>query len=75
MSVSRCLGPALNALNGRPRDQWRPYIDALPRACPHGDCGAKAGCRKLVADYFRVQWHVQANRELVVQRKAGVIRG
>lgn len=63
MSVSRCLGPALRALMGAPRAEWRWYIDALPERCPHGDCTAQPGCRAYVADYFRIQWRMQVARE------------
>src|SRR5574337_573986 len=59
MSVSRCLGPASDALGGIPRAQWKAYLDALPEACPHRDCTAKPGCRGYVSDYFRMQWRIQ----------------
>lgn len=63
MSVSRCLGPAVRALAGTPRAQWREYLDGLPERCPHGDCTAQPGCRGYVAAYFRVQWRLAARRE------------
>ena len=65
MSISRCLGPAVQALAGKPRAQWREYLDALPERCPHGDCTAQPGCRGYVAAYFRVQWRVAVRRENV----------
>lgn len=70
MSVSRCLLPAVKALLGKHRSQWKSYIDALPEKCPHTDCTAKPGCRDYVAAYFRVQWHAQINREQMEKRKA-----
>lgn len=63
MSVSRCLGPAVRALAGRPRQEWRAYMEALPEACPHGDCTAVPGCRGYVAGYFRMQWRAAVRRE------------
>lgn len=69
MSVSRCLGPAIKALQGVQRTAWRAYIDGLPEACPHSDCGGEQGCRARVAEYFRVQWHAQANLDANAQRK------
>lgn len=75
MSVSRCLGPAVEKLSGVHRSQWKGYIDALPESCPHSGCTA-GGCRAFVADYFRVQWHVQASRERSQTRNnSGVARG
>jgi len=62
VSVSRCLGPAVRELAGRPRERWREYVDALPEQCPHGDCSAQPGCRAYVADYFRMQWRMAARR-------------
>lgn len=71
MSVTQCLGPAIKALGGMHRSQWRPYIESLPQACPHGNCTAQQGCRAYVADYFRVQWQLQQRLEL----KAGAAHG
>jgi hypothetical protein len=71
LSVSRCLGPATAGLKGVPRPQWRTYIDTLPEACPHADCTGTQGCRARVAEYFRVQWHCQANLEAAAGRKPG----
>lgn len=64
MSVSRCLLPvALNAAR-TPRAQWKAQIDALPVACQHPDvCSGGVGCRERAADYLRVQFKAQAQRE------------
>jgi len=77
MSVSRCLGPAVEKLSVVHRSQWKACIAALPETCPHGGCTAKPGCRDYVAAYFRVQWHAQARRELITEKHkgAGVSRG
>jgi hypothetical protein len=63
MSISRCLGPAVRALMGVHRREWKGYIDQLPQRCPHGDCTAQPGCRAYVADYFRIQWRMAVKRE------------
>lgn len=75
MSISRCLLPALKALLGKHRSQWKPYIDQLPEECPNADCTAKPGCRGYVAAHFRGQWHVQVNREQIEKQNARVPRG
>ena len=62
MSVSRCLGAAVRELAGRPRAEWRGYVEALPERCPHTDCTAQPGCRGYVAAYFRMQWRMAARR-------------
>ncbi|WP_031336492.1 hypothetical protein [Xylella fastidiosa] len=71
MSVSRCLGQAVEALRDQPRAQWKAYIQTLPQVCPHTTCTAQPGCREYVAAYFRVQWGIQVNRERVQRRQAG----
>lgn len=70
MSVSRCLGQAVAALGGVPREEWKAYLDALPETCPHPDCTTKLGCRGYVAEYFRMQWRIRGAQEQVRQRQA-----
>lgn len=76
MSVSRCLGVAVQTLSRVPRSEWKAYIDALPLACPTPDiCTAKPGCRDYCADYFRVQFRAQVRLEQIKARTAGGRRG
>lgn len=70
MSVSRCLGPAVDVLRGIPREQWSAHLDTLPMVCPQSDCTAKPGCRGYVAEYFRMQWRIQCAQERIAQVKA-----
>lgn len=73
MSVSRCLGPAIQRLFLLPRQSWKAEIEKLPEVCPHRDCTA-GGCRELVAEYFRTQWHIAARKE-EIKRRGGHAQG
>jgi len=69
MSVSRCLLPAAEKAARTPRAEWKAQIEALPVDCPHPSiCTGGVGCRERVADYLRVQFGAQAQRE---RSKAG----
>ena len=76
MSISHCLGPAVERIAQLPRTQWEGEIAKLPEHCPHrGDCTVRGGCREHVADYFRMQWRMQQHRARIGQRKAGARHG
>lgn len=75
VSVSRCLGEAVDALAGEPREQWKAYLDALPETCPRDGCSPGLGCRAYVTEYFRVQWRIRSaleERRALMKARDGV---
>lgn len=57
---------------GLPRSEWRGAVEVLPDSCAHADvCGQPHSCRKRIAAFLRVQWHIQVHKERRAAQGAG----
>lgn len=63
--ISCCLRIAMS-IGKLPRASWAARIEQIPESCQDERCGIKAkaiGCRKVNADYLRMQWQMATSRK------------
>ncbi len=58
MTISRCLAPFAHKLSTLPKSDWKALVQSQPEQCPGQDCSREANCRKVCAEYARVQWQL-----------------